>query len=201
MPLARRSILEDRFLEELSKSLDLPGTIEKLGITEDDARAILKGLVSKKAAHKDLFEGVKKAAPAGKGSYTLNVDGASRGNPGKAGAGGVIRDPEGRVVKRLKKYLGVMTNNGAEYQALIMGLKEAHELGVGSIKVLSDSELLVKQLKGEYRVKSPDLRPLYEKAVGLLEGFRERKVSHVYREENSMADELANEAIDGHKDF
>src|SRR5574337_1869114 len=160
MPLARRSSLEDRFLEELSRTLDIHGTIEKLGITEEDARAILKGLVVKKAAHKDLFEGVKKAAPAEKGPYTLNVDGASRGNPGKAGAGGVIRDPEGRVVKRLKKYLGVMTNNGAEYQALIMGLKAASEMGVGSIKILSDSELLVKQLKGEYRVKSPDLKQI-----------------------------------------
>ncbi len=198
MPSARRSLLVDRFLEELSKTLDIPKTIDKLGITEEDARAILKSLVSKGAAHKDLFEDIRKAAV--KGAFILNVDGASRGNPGRAGAGAVIRDPGDRVIKRLKKYLGITTNNGAEYQALVMGLKEAHSLGIDSIKVLSDSELLVKQLKGEYRVKSPELRPFYEKAVELLNSFKEFKISHVYRDDNSTADSLANEAIDGHKD-
>ncbi len=235
MPSRARPGLLNKFLEELSNSLDLRKTIKKLGIDEDRARAMLRGLVSSEktpAAHKDLFEepvappageqhgrsstGRKKAAPgashaggarAGKEThgahhrsvYTINVDGACRGNPGPAGAGAVIIDPDGNVFKKLKKYLGVTTNNWAEYQALIMALEAASSLKLEKIRVLADSELMVKQINGAYRVKSPELKPLYEKARTLLDGFSSASVAHVYREKNSVADGLANEAIDGHR--
>ncbi len=186
---SKEARLTDRFLEELSETFDLHATIKKLNITEEHARGLLKSLVS-----------VKRPAPSRHplqaGKFEIFVDGASRGNPGKAGAGAVIRDQEGRVVKKLKRYLGVTTNNMAEYQALILALEAARALGLADIKIFADSELMVKHLTGVYRVKSPDLRPLYEKALKLLEGFREFKITHVYREENSIADGLANEAID-----
>ncbi|MBI5237185.1 MAG: ribonuclease HI family protein [Deltaproteobacteria bacterium] len=170
-------------------------------MTEDDARAILKGLIVRKkgagGALKDLFEETAHRKAPHKGVYVINVDGASRGNPGKAGAGAVIKDPEGRVVKKLKKYLGVVTNNMAEYQALIMALEAARNLDIPSVKVLADSELMVKQINGVYKVKSEDLRPCYNKVKELLEGFKDHKVAHIYREDNSLADSLANEAIDG----
>jgi len=206
MPSGTRPDLVSRFLEELSSSLDLQQTIKKLNITEDRARALLKGLMAPgPSVQKDLFaeeaKSVLRDEPAAVahpgGVYTINVDGASRGNPGEAGAGAVITGPEGRVLKKLKKYLGVVTNNVAEYQALVMALEAAGSLKLERIRVLADSELMVKQVNGVYKVKSPDLKPLHEKATGLLRGFRESKVAHVYREKNGAADAMANEAIDG----
>lgn len=187
--------LEGRFLEYLAETLDIAKTIEKLDITPEDARTILKGLISKRgeAGHAPVM------APrrAAEGVHRIYVDGASRGNPGRAGAGAVIRGPDGAVLKRLKKYLDITTNNMAEYQALIMAVEAAHSMRIRRIRVFADSELMVKQINGQYRVKSADLRPLYEKAVKLLKGFEEAKIEHVYREENGDADALANEAIDG----
>lgn len=201
--------LEKRFLERLAENLDVKKTISELKITEEEARSILKGLLRPGRAQMDFFGKASKGAQhearpahpakAHKGYYLINVDGASRGNPGEAGAGAVIRDPEGNVVKKLKKYLGITTNNMAEYHALVMALEIASALGLQYVEVLADSELMVKQLNGLYRVKSEDLRPLYEKAQAILKGFKGCKVRHVYREENSAADALANEAIDGHR--
>ncbi len=189
----------DKFLEELSQTLDIRKTTIKLGLTEEDARSILLGLRKKKkpGAVRDLFEAHEGAGPRRAPTKCIvNIDGASRGNPGKAGAGAVIKDVEGRVLKALKKYLGTTTNNIAEYSALLVALKGAADLGCGEIEVLADSELLVKQINGVYKVRSEDLRPLYEEAVALLKGFKSYKVRHVYREQNSAADKLANEAID-----
>jgi len=215
MPDGSRPDLASRFLDELSSSLDLQQTIKKLNITEEMARAILAELsrsVSRRAVQSDLFaeqaheakavlSGAGKAvekAPAPRGGvYTINVDGASRGNPGEAGAGAVITGPDGKTLKKLKKYLGIVTNNVAEYQALLMALEAARSLKFERIRVLADSELMVKQVNGVYKVKSPDLKPLHEKAMGLLKAFRESKVAHVYREKNAGADAMANEAIDG----
>lgn len=188
--------LEGRFLEYLAETLDIAKTIEKLDITPEDARMILKGLVSKRGEAGGNAP-VRAPRRAAEGVHLIYVDGASRGNPGRAGAGAVIKGPDGAVLKRLKKYLDITTNNMAEYQALIMAVEAAHSLRIRRIRVLADSELMVKQINGQYRVKSADLRPLYEKAVKLLKGFEEAKVEHVYREENSDADALANEAIDG----
>lgn len=184
--------LTAEFLDVLSQTLDVDATVKKLNITLADARAILHGL----AARKRPLRTVPAPAPVKKGVYLIYVDGASRGNPGKAGAGAAIKDAEGNVVKKLTSYLGVMTNNAAEYRALIMALKAAREMGVSEARIYADSELMVKQMNGEYRVKSHDLMPLFLEATHLLGGFAEYKISHIYRESNSLADSLANEAID-----
>ncbi len=123
-------------------------------------------------------------------------DGAARGNPGPSGAGAVLVEPSGQVVDRLGKYLGVQTNNYAEYMGLLLGLKRARELGVKEVEVFADSELMIRQLGGRYQVKSPSLRPLYEEALRLLNDFSRVKLVHVPREMNSAADEMSNRAID-----
>ncbi len=191
MPAKSVEQLAERFLKELSETLDVHKTIKKLNITEKEARDILIGLIPRRA----VPEARAPQVMAG-GRYEINVDGASRGNPGKAGAGVVIRDHEGNVLKKLKRYLGVATNNVAEYQALVMALEAARNLRINKVRISADSELMVKQLTGVYRVKSPELKLLYDKAKGLLEGFMEFEITHVYREENNLADSLANEAID-----
>lgn len=128
--------------------------------------------------------------------FTIYVDGASRGNPGEAGAGIVILDEKGRVVKGLKDYLGVTTNNQAEYKALLLALKEVKGLGAERVIIRSDSELVVRQIKGEYRVKDKGIRPLYAEVIGLLKELKGYDIIHIDREENKEADRLANQAID-----
>jgi len=123
-------------------------------------------------------------------------DGAARGNPGLAGAGAVLVEPNGRVVERLGKFLGVQTNNYAEYMGLLLGLKRAKDLGVQEVEVFADSELMIRQLNGTYQVKSPSLRPLYEEVLELLNQFGRFKLVHLPREMNAMADEMSNRAID-----
>lgn len=127
---------------------------------------------------------------------TLYADGGARGNPGPAGAGAVIYDQSGAQIAALSRYLGQATNNVAEYQALLMGLEAALELGVGQIEVRLDSELLVKQLGGQYQVKAPHLKPLFQKAKALLQQFADAHIVHVRREQNGVADGLANQAMD-----
>lgn len=129
-------------------------------------------------------------------SLKLWTDGAARGNPGPAGAGAYLCDRGGKTVEELCEYLGLQTNNVAEYRALLLGLKKALELGADEIEVLADSELMVRQLNGEYRVKNEGLRPLFQEAVRLLKGFKKYSISHVDREDNKEADRLANRAID-----
>jgi ribonuclease HI len=133
-------------------------------------------------------------APAGE--WLLMVDGASRGNPGEAGSGAVIFDPEGETVRELSRYLGKATNNVAEYAGLLMGLEEALKLGITRLRVESDSELLVRQLNGIYRVKEPRLIELHSKARELLRRFEAYRIMHVRREQNRIADRLANQGID-----
>ena len=129
-------------------------------------------------------------------SLTLHSDGGSRGNPGPAGAGAVLYDDQGQEVAALSRYLGRTTNNEAEYQALLMGLKRAQELGAQRLTVKMDSELIVRQLEGKYRVKAPGLKPLYAEAKRLLQGFASVTIQHIRREFNKRADELANQAMD-----
>jgi ribonuclease HI len=126
----------------------------------------------------------------------LHVDGASRGNPGEAGFGVHVADDEGNEVAALYGYLGRATNNVAEYEALLHGLRFALERGAARVEVFSDSELLVRQVAGRYRVKSPGLQPLHREAVLLLSRFERARVSHVPREGNREADALANRAVD-----
>ena len=126
----------------------------------------------------------------------LHVDGASRGNPGEAGFGIHVTTLEGSTVASLYGYLGRATNNVAEYQALLHGLRFALERGARAVEVYSDSELLVRQLAGRYRVKNPGLQPLFREASALLGRFASARVSHVPRERNREADALANRAVD-----
>ena len=186
--------LAARFLEELSNTLDLDKTIGKLNISRQEAREILKGLVPRATPASVPKARAWSSADA---EYSMYVDGASRGNPGKAGAGALLTAPDGTAIKRLKSYLGVTTNNVAEYRALLMALEAARALDMHRVRVYADSELVVKQIKGAYKVKSQDLLPLYEKAIGLITGFAGFRITHIPREKNKEADRLANEAIDG----
>jgi ribonuclease HI len=144
---------------------------------------------------KGLF-GDAAAEPKPAAAYRANIDGGSRGNPGPASYGVVIRDPRGEIVAKLKKYIGRMTNNVAEYYGLIAALDYAQAKGVRALRVESDSELLVKQMRGQYKVKSEDLQPLFERAKKKSQSFDSFRIEHVYREQNREADALANEALD-----
>ena len=126
----------------------------------------------------------------------LFTDGAARGNPGPAGLGLVIEDSEGMRLWGGYRYLGTATNNQAEYLALIEGLRKAAEWSPDRLEVYMDSQLVVEQLAGRYRVKNADLRPLHGEALALLASFPESSVMHVLREKNRGADALANRAID-----
>lgn len=128
-------------------------------------------------------------------TWILYCDGASRGNPGEAGCGALLVDPNGKKIS-LSKYLGITTNNQAEYAALILGLLELKKRKAKDVEIRADSQLMVRQMLGEYRVKHPDLIPLYQEAKSLLENFHHVDIKHIYREENREADKLANEALD-----
>ena len=128
--------------------------------------------------------------------FILYSDGASRGNPGNGGGGAVLYDGSGAVVATVKRYLGVCTNNEAEYRALMLGLEEALTQGVQNLTIFLDSELLVRQITGIYRVKNQNLRGLMHEVRKLLSRLDTYSVEHVMREKNRVADSLANEAID-----
>ena len=125
----------------------------------------------------------------------LFIDGAARGNPGPAGLGVVIKDENKKTIKEFYKYIGVATNNIAEYNALVYGLQEAHMLGAEEVELNMDSELIAQQLKGEFRVKDPKIKLLFDQAIHLINGFKRFEVVHIRREENKEADKLANKAI------
>lgn len=125
------------------------------------------------------------------GAAVLYTDGASLGNPGPAGIGMVLNTEDGREVLAWGGYIGRATNNVAEYRAAIRGLKKALELGVRRIRLLTDSELLVRQLSGEYRVKNAGLQPLHAELIDLLDRFEAHEAEHVAREQNRQADALA----------
>jgi ribonuclease HI len=123
------------------------------------------------------------------------TDGASKGNPGDAGIGVVISTEEGTVLREIAEYIGNTTNNVAEYKALIRGLQECLELGASVVEISTDSELLARQIAGVYKVKSELLKPLYAEALSILRRFEKVSISHVLREFNKRADELANEGV------
>ena len=129
-------------------------------------------------------------------AYQANIDGGSRGNPGPAAYGVVIRDSRGEIVARLKKYIGQNTNNVAEYFGLIAALDYAQTHGIHALCVESDSELMVKQMRGQYKVKSADLKPLFERAKKMSQTLETFRINHVYREQNREADALVNQALD-----
>jgi len=145
----------------------------------------------------NLFENTADGGAAGAGGwFTAHCDGGSRGNPGPAGYGAVIEDPEGQVVARLSEFLGRQTNNYAEYKGLLAVLAWALANGVGRLRVFSDSELMVRQIKGIYKVKNPGLRPLWEEARRQARQLDEFEMRHTLRGGNKEADKLANEAMD-----
>lgn len=127
---------------------------------------------------------------------TMHIDGASRGNPGRAAYAVVLARPGLPVVEEADT-IGTASNNVAEYRALVEGLALAAELGVTALDVFSDSELMVKQMAGAYKVKHDDLRPLYEEACRLRRGFARVTITHVRREQNKRADQIGNDALDG----
>ncbi|MGA3370732.1 MAG: ribonuclease HI family protein [Terracidiphilus sp.] len=134
--------------------------------------------------------------PAPGETFTAHCDGGSRGNPGPSGYGAVIEDAEGRIVARLSEFLGIRTNNYAEYSGLLAVLRWAVENRADRLRVISDSELMVKQMQGKYKVASPILRPLFEEARKLSRSIPSFEMRHTLRGGNKEADRLANEAMD-----
>jgi ribonuclease HI len=134
-----------------------------------------------------------KSVPA---THTAHVDGGARGNPGPSGYGVAVSDATGRPVAELSEYLGHRTNNYAEYQGLLAALRWANENQIKALKVISDSELMVRQMKGIYKVRHPELRKLYDQAQQLVRGLEHFEIRHALREHNQIADRLANDAMD-----
>ena len=126
----------------------------------------------------------------------VNVDGGARGNPGPAAIAAVVTDPDGEVVDERSEAIGPATNNVAEYRALLLGIERARALGADEVELVGDSELIVKQVRGEYRVKDAGLKDLHKRVQGELEQFNAWSIRHVRREANEHADQLVNETLD-----
>lgn len=127
---------------------------------------------------------------------TVNVDGGARGNPGPAAIGVVVRNEAGETVEAVAERIGEATNNVAEYRALIRGIEEAASLGADEVELIGDSELIVKQMLGQYKVKNAGMKPLHAEAKAALTAFSGWSIRHVRREQNSEADALVNQALD-----
>ena len=165
------------------------------GLTRDAAQKLLRGAARQLQQEPPPMSTPPKEVPQGRVVRVFS-DGAARGNPGPAGAGAVLTDTAGNVVARLGRFLGKQTNNVAEYQGLILGLSHARQLGFRNVEVRADSQLLVRQLKGEYAVKHAGLKPLHAEAMRLLRSFDHADLQHIPREQNALADEMSNRAID-----
>ena len=177
-----------RLLKKLAKNLSVKKLLaETPSLTPKKLRDILKEASC-------ALGSASKPSSGSTDTWLINIDGGSRGNPGPAGAGAIIKI--GDEIIELTRYIGVATNNVAEYAGLIMALEEALKHGAKRIEVRSDSELLVKQMNGSYRVKSPKLAPLFQKANSLAKQFDKITIVHVGRDDNEDADRLANIAID-----
>ncbi len=129
-------------------------------------------------------------------TLTLQFDGGSRGNPGPAGIGVVVAAADGTPLVTLGRFIGRATNNVAEYRALITAMQEARKLGARKVVIRGDSELVIKQMRGEYRVKNPDMKLLHDEAQVLLRTFESAQITHNLRDKNELADALANKAMD-----
>ena len=159
-------------------------------------------MVSRSSGSGNLFSSPNVSTPkvskpkAAVAAHTAHVDGGARGNPGPAGYGVAIEDAAGRPVAELSEYLGHHTNNYAEYQGLLAALRYAAEKQITALKVVSDSELMVRQMKDIYKVRHPELRKLYDQAQQLVRRLEHFEIRHALREHNKTADRLANEAMD-----
>lgn len=127
----------------------------------------------------------------------MHVDGGARGNPGPAAAACVVSDPSGEVLEECARLLGSVTNNVAEYRALLLGLERARALGASEVEIVNDSELIAKQVQGLYKVRKEDLRPLHREALAALAQFERSSIRTVPRAQNERADALVNAALDG----
>ncbi len=127
---------------------------------------------------------------------TVHVDGGSRGNPGPAAIAAVVSDENGEIVHEAKETIGRATNNVAEYRALLLGIERAKQLGATEVDLVGDSELIIKQVRGEYKVKDAGLKPLHSAAQTALGDFSEWSLRHVKRHLNAEADALVNQALD-----
>jgi ribonuclease HI len=127
----------------------------------------------------------------------VNVDGGARGNPGPAAIAAVVATPDGEILEQRGKRIGDATNNVAEYRALLLGIERARALGASEVELIGDSELIVRQVKGEYKVKDAGLRPLHQQAQQALRDFDAWSIRHVRRDDNEAADILVNQALDG----
>jgi ribonuclease HI len=195
--------------EALAQELDIPAVCRRFGLSREELAQLFgeaASLFQKQDANtRRLFaesaprtQGLKPGTEK-EGTWRLFVDGAARGNPGPAGAGAVLFDPGGHKRAQDSRYLGETTNNVAEYQAFILGLELALNLGVKNLHVSADSLLVVQQLKGAYQVKTPHLFPLWRQARKTLQKFDTCAISHLDRSLNQEADRLARQAIDQHQ--
>lgn len=187
----KRIVTDAELLAFIAREEPLSATLEAF---PQVTRERLKKLLARAADAIELSAELEEAGAFER--LRVYSDGAARGNPGLSGAGAVLVEPSGQVVDRLGKFLGVQTNNYAEYMGLLIGLRRARDLGVREVEVFADSELMIRQLGGRYQVKSASLRPLYQEAVKLLNDFSRVKLVHVPREMNKAADEMSNRAID-----
>jgi ribonuclease HI len=130
------------------------------------------------------------------GKLVVNVDGGSRGNPGLAAVAAVVQDAEGEVLEERSEAIGIATNNVAEYRALLLGIDRAIAFGAPEVELVGDSELIVRQVKGDYKVKDATLRELHGQVLTALKSFDGWRIRHVRREDNSDADRLVNEELD-----
>ena len=126
----------------------------------------------------------------------IHVDGGSRGNPGPAASAAVLSTPDGEVVDEASEFLGVATNNVAEYRGVLLGLERAKQLGATEVEVVNDSELVARQINGQYKVKHADMKPLFLEAMAALRDFEKWSIRNVPRAKNADADALVNQALD-----
>lgn len=184
----------------LANILEAMARAEALAVLSDDlpefSPAALKKALEEAAHLLQEMAASRRARQSAPRSLIVHIDGAARGNPGPAGIGVVLWDEAGAIREEHQAYIGKATNNMAEYEALLFGLRKARELGYTAVKVFSDSELLVRQIRGEYRVKHPRLRKFYDQVDQLVRSFDAFEIDHVRRGMNTRADLLANRAIE-----
>ena len=187
-----------QLLLALAEHDSLESACAALGIGKDTARRLLRGAAKQLAGATDSEpkHTVRATSPGQVRRVRVFSDGAARGNPGLAGAGAVVLDEKGNVLARLGRFLGRQTNNVAEYEGLLLGLRRARAMGAREVEVRADSQLLIRQLEGSYAVKNEALRRLHAEALALLRFFDKVELIHVPREENALADEMSNRAID-----
>ena len=195
--MKNNNIDKDSIIRTLAVKLP-DATLEDMfpGIPATAVRNVLQGkstVAGQPARQQNLFTDA--AADSGL-SCKLFTDGASRGNPGEAGAGIVLLDNNNREIAARSLYLGQCTNNVAEYEALLLGLETAGQMGCNELTIFMDSQLIVRQVMGQYKVKNIGLKPLFDKAKIQLEDFEKWSIEHVPREQNKRADELANRGIE-----